>query len=345
MKTILIIEDNLEVRENAAEILELSRYKVLTAENGKEGAETAIREKPDLIICDIMMPQLDGYGVLHLLSKHPETASIPFIFLTAKSDKADVRKGMELGADDYLIKPFEGIELLNAVEVRLKKYERLQEKMTGAASLNAFIKTAEQKAGIKLTSEEREVNNYNKKHVLYKEGQRPRELYYIVTGKIKVYRAHPDGKDFIIGIYGAGDFIGYQALLEESNYKDSAEVLETAEVMQIPKDDFMQLISTDIDIAKQFIQLFTKETAEKEEQLVNLAYSSLRRKVAYGLSKLTGGETKEINLSRDDLAQSVGVAKESLIRTLTDFKEEGLIDIDKSRIIIKNAEKLKDLPF
>jgi CRP/FNR family cyclic AMP-dependent transcriptional regulator len=345
MKTILIIEDNLEVRENAAEILELSQYKVLTAENGKIGAETAIREKPDLIICDIMMPQLDGYGVLHLLSKHPETASIPFIFLTAKSDKADVRKGMELGADDYLIKPFEGIELLNAVEVRLKKYERLQQKLTGAESLHAFINAAEKKAGIKLTSEEREVNSYRKKHVLYKEGQRPRELFYIVSGKIKVYRGHTDGKDFIIGIYGPGDFLGYQTLLEDSNYKDTAEVLENAEVMQIPKDDFMQLISTDMDTAKQFIQLFTKETAEKEEQLVNLAYSSLRRKVAYGLVKLTDGNSKEINLSRDDMAQSIGVAKESLIRTLTDFKEEGLIDIDKSRIIVKNEDKLRNLPF
>lgn len=121
MKKILIIEDNDEVRENTAEIIELSNYKVITAENGKAGVELALAEKPDLIICDIMMPVLDGYGVYHLLGKHTETASIPFIFLTAKSEKTDFRRGMEMGADDYITKPFDGIELLNAIEVRLKK--------------------------------------------------------------------------------------------------------------------------------------------------------------------------------------------------------------------------------
>src|SRR6476469_270705 len=152
MKTILLIEDNLELRENAAEILELAGYNVLTADNGKTGVETALQKLPDLIVCDIMMPQLDGYGVLHLLSKHDNTASIPFIFLTAKSDKSDIRKGMELGADDYLIKPFEGTELLNAVEVRLKKHARLKQSVSDAPAVNAFIDSAKEKAGITLTS-------------------------------------------------------------------------------------------------------------------------------------------------------------------------------------------------
>src|SRR5438067_8625614 len=113
MKKILIIEDNEDVRENTREILELSNYKVFEAENGKTGVETALKEKPDLIVCDIMMPVLDGYGVLHLLGKNEETSGIPFIFLTAKSEKTDFRKGMESGADDYLTKPFDGTELLN----------------------------------------------------------------------------------------------------------------------------------------------------------------------------------------------------------------------------------------
>src|SRR5687767_2864833 len=118
MKTILIIEDNVDVRENTAEILELAGYKVLQAENGKLGVEVARKMKPDLIICDIMMPVLDGYGVIHLLNKNVETASIPFIYLTAKSERNDFRKGMELGADDYISKPFDDTELLKAVESR-----------------------------------------------------------------------------------------------------------------------------------------------------------------------------------------------------------------------------------
>ncbi|HEX7413502.1 MAG TPA: response regulator, partial [Bacteroidia bacterium] len=110
MKTIILIEDNKDVRENTTEILELANYKVIQAENGKQGVELTKLHKPDLIICDIMMPVLDGYGVIHLLTKNPETASIPFIFLTAKSERMDFRKGMEMGADDYISKPFDDIE-------------------------------------------------------------------------------------------------------------------------------------------------------------------------------------------------------------------------------------------
>jgi CheY-like chemotaxis protein len=121
MKKILLIEDNDDIRENTAEILALAQYDVITAINGKECLELALKEKPDLIVCDIMMPILDGYGVLHLLSKNEETSSIPFIFLTAKADQIDFRKGMEMGVDDYVTKPFDDIQLLNAIEVRLKK--------------------------------------------------------------------------------------------------------------------------------------------------------------------------------------------------------------------------------
>ena len=124
MKRILLIEDNDDIRDNTAEILELSNYKVIVAENGKIGIEKAIEHKPDLIICDIMMPVLDGYGVLHAVHRNESIRNTPFIFLTAKTERSDFRKGMEMGADDYVTKPFEDIELLNAIEIRLKKTER-----------------------------------------------------------------------------------------------------------------------------------------------------------------------------------------------------------------------------
>src|SRR5450432_895433 len=123
--TILVIDDNKDIRENTAEILDLAGYTTLTAENGKTGVEIAVREKPSIIVCDIMMPELDGYGVLHLLRKNPSTEHVPFIFLTAKTERGDFRKGMEMGADDYITKPFDDIELLNAIEIRLKKYDVL----------------------------------------------------------------------------------------------------------------------------------------------------------------------------------------------------------------------------
>ena len=121
MKKILLIEDNDDIRSNTAEILELSNYKVIVAENGKIGVEKAIEHRPDLIICDIMMPVLDGYGVLHAVHKNEAIKNTPFIFLTAKTERGDFRKGMELGADDYITKPFSGTELLNAIDSRSEK--------------------------------------------------------------------------------------------------------------------------------------------------------------------------------------------------------------------------------
>jgi DNA-binding response OmpR family regulator len=126
MNKILLIEDNIDILENTAEILELAGYDVDTAENGMRGVEKAKSKDFDLIICDIMMPELDGYGVLHIISKDPKTSLVPFIFLTAKSESVDFRKGMSLGADDYLTKPFEKTDLLDAIEMRLAKSKKLQ---------------------------------------------------------------------------------------------------------------------------------------------------------------------------------------------------------------------------
>jgi DNA-binding response OmpR family regulator len=352
MKKILIIEDNDEVRENTAEILMLSDYEVITASNGKEGVEIALAQHPDLIVCDIMMPVLDGYGVLHLLSKHENTATIPFIFLTAKAEKADLRKGMEMGADDYLTKPFDGIELLNAIEVRLKKAAALKQKLsTSTEELNAFIDNAKQKGLLKLTNNESIIYSYKKKQVLYSEGQRPKAVFYIMSGKVKVYKTNDDGKELITGMYAAGDFFGFLPVLQDVNYRDNAEVLEDAEMMLIPREDFKNLITADAQTAKEFIGLMTNNMMHKEEDLLNLAYNTLRKKVAYGLVRLVekyktdDGKQTVIGLSREDMAQSIGIATESLIRTLTDFKKEGLIDLHPGRVTILNENKLRNLPY
>jgi CRP/FNR family cyclic AMP-dependent transcriptional regulator len=352
MKKILVIEDNIDVRENIIEILELSDYQVLQAPDGKAGVELAIKENPDLIICDIMMPVLDGYGVLHLLSKHKETYGTPFIFLTAKSEKADFRKGMELGADDYLTKPFDGIELLNAVEIRLKKTENLKKNLGETPEkVKAFLHDAAQSANIQLISDEREVYDFRKKQMIYTEGQRPKAMYYIITGKIKISKSSKEGKELITSVLGENDFFGYTYILENLNYAENAQVLEDAQLMLIPKDDFVSLTTNDTQIARQFIKIITKNILDKEEGLVNLAYNSLRRKVAYGLIQTLDKYKKEQNkneiseLSRENLAQITGVATESLIRTLADFKSEKLIDLETGKIIILNEKKLRDLPY
>lgn len=350
-KKILVIDDNKDIRENTAEILELAGYKAITAENGKQGVELAVKEKPSVIVCDIMMPELDGYGVLHLLRKNQDTQFIPFIFLTAKTERGDFRKGMEMGADDYITKPFEDIELLNAVEVRLKKSAVLDHNYAPSPQgLSQFLKDVKDNGLLNQLSEQYDVENYTKKQTLYSEGKRPKYLFYVLKGKVKSFKVHEDGKDYITNLYNEGDFIGYTALIEDTTYSDSATILEDAEIMQISKDDFLQMIYSDISIASKFIHIITQNVKEKEERLLNLAYSSLRKRVARALVDIVEkfklkDQSSPIEISREELAQYIGTATESLIRTLSDFKAEKLIDIKSGKIIVNNTEKLKHLLY
>ena len=265
MKTILIIEDNVDVRENTAEILELANYKVLQAENGKIGVEIAQKSKPDLIICDIMMPVLDGYGVIHLLNKNPETASIPFIFLTAKSERVDFRKGMEMGADDYISKPFDDIELLNAVESRIKKNQILKAEFSkNVDGLNRFFDEVKKVDELKKLSADRRIKYFKKKEIVFSEGNNPNYLYFLEKGKVKTYKSHEYGKELITTLYKEGDFFGYTSLLEEQAYSETAEAMEDSEICLIPKDDFFTLMYSNISVMKVFVRMLSDNIVEKE---------------------------------------------------------------------------------
>jgi len=349
MKSILVIDDNQGIRENTAEILELAGYKTFTAENGKKGIELAIAQKPELIVCDIMMPELDGYGVLHLLKKNTDTENIPFVFLTAKTERSDFRKGMEMGADDYITKPFTEIELLNAVETRLKKAEVLKKNYTDTQQgVTEFIKDVKNSGLISQLSDQYNVQTYSKKQTIYQEGKRPRFLYYLVKGKVKGIKSNDEGKEYITDLFTAGDFMGYSPLIEDKNYDDSATVLDDAEVMEIPKDDFLKMIYGNIDVASKFIRIITQNVKEKEERLLNLAYGSLRKRVANALLEIQSKFHSEkagqpLEISREDFAHYVGTATESLIRTLSDFKSEKLVEVKDGKVIISNIEKLKKL--
>ncbi|MGV3503875.1 MAG: response regulator [Adhaeribacter sp.] len=348
MKKILLIEDNQEIRENIAEILSLANYQIREAPHGKLGVELAKSEKPDLIICDIMMPQLDGYGVLHLLSKNPDTAGIPFIFLTAKSEKEDFRKGMNLGADDYLIKPFDDLELLDAVEMRLKKSETLKgEFRKSAEGLQEFIQEAKGLDALnKMTADERKVSLYKKKQTLFTEGQYPQAVYFLNKGKVKTYKTNEEGREYITNLYKEGDFIGYLDLLEDKTYRESAAALEDCEVCIIYKDEFFSLLYNNRDVANKFIRILSDNLVDKEERLLKLAYNSVRKRVAEALLlvekqyRQQAGDQFLVTISREDLANIVGASKETVIRTLSDFKDEKLIDISGGKITIVNADKL-----
>jgi DNA-binding NarL/FixJ family response regulator len=159
-KKILIIEDQPPMRRNLGLMLELEGFQIATAENGRVGVELALKDPPDLVICDVMMPELDGHGVLQSLRAAKPTATVPFIFLTAKGDRADIRIGMNFGADDYLTKPVVRDDLLAAIHARFARAEAVEERVqeaTANAAFNPDFSSHEPLLALGLTNREAEV--------------------------------------------------------------------------------------------------------------------------------------------------------------------------------------------
>jgi CRP-like cAMP-binding protein/ActR/RegA family two-component response regulator len=329
--TILIIEDNPEILDNIAEILSLAGYSVLKALGGKAGVELAQYHHPDLILCDVMMPDLDGYGVLHILNKNPELAAIPFIFLTALTEHEHVREGMSLGADDYVTKPFDGSELLKVIETRLRKREFIRSSLatSGVNTLDDFFLAARQQRGFQQLSEHRHLRKLKKKDFLFMEGQEPNDLFFIHKGEIKTYKTTREGKELITGVHKAGSFIGYLPMFDNTPYSETAVALTDTEVYLIPKDDFNTLVFSSQDMAIRFIRLLANNLEDMEKRLLAMAYQSVRQRVASTLLRLseTAGDPLLITMSRKDISCLVGTAIESLNRMLADFRDEGLVDL------------------
>ncbi len=343
---ILVIEDNRDVRENIAEILALAGYEVFVAEHGKAGVEQAILHKPDLILCDIMMPELDGFGVLRILSKNPATSGTPFIFLTAKAEREDFRRGMGLGADDYITKPFDDVMLLDTIELRLKRSNRLRNSFDGTEhGLQQFFNEAKAQDNLLALADDREIRRYEKRDVIYAEGQIARWLFFVVSGKAKSYRVNDIGKELITKVSAPGDFLGMIPLLRGEKYTDSAMALEPCEIRLVPKEDFLKLVFSQKEVSAAMIKVLARQIEETELHLLHLAYDAVREKVSGVLAILCERYQQDgvsrIPLLREDLASLAGTAKETVIRTLSEFKEDGLIEIDGNDIVIRDVNVLR----
>jgi CRP-like cAMP-binding protein/CheY-like chemotaxis protein len=340
--SILIIEDNDQIRESTAELLGLCNYDVYKAVDGKQGIDIATRELPDIILCDITMPELDGYGVLHMLKKNTQTAAIPFIFITAKTERIDYRKAMEMGADDYLTKPFDDMELMNAIETRLAKKNK--EKDIYSHSLEQ-INTLLHEDGLEELRNliaERKIRRLQKKQPIYYEGDNVNGIYLVVSGSVKTFRLTADGRELLTGIYKEDEYFGVPALLANEEYKESAEAMEDSSICLLPREMIEKLMNKYPSVSLRFIKLLSNNVLEKEEQLVELAFNSVKKRIAQILLRLDDGHNK-ISISRDNLASMAGIATETVSRVLSDFKDLGLIEKTGSQIHLVSKVGLQNI--
>ncbi|WP_457619150.1 response regulator, partial [Lutibacter sp.] len=304
---------------------------------------------PDLVICDIMMPEMDGYDVLKSLSEDTKTKRIPFIFMSAKTEVKDVRKGMDLGADDYLTKPMNIELLLSAIESRLAKAALLKEEETKINVPNQVESFSIQIDNIN------DLKNYfcdygvtkiyKKKELIYEEDKYAKNIYLIYKGKVKSYKIDEFGKELITTIYKDDDFFGFSAIINNSQNYESTMAMENSEILVVDKLTLQKIIKNNYNLYLEIFQVINKNLSEIKEQLLQMAYGSMRRKTAQTILKfaqrMSYKSSKDINISRRDLASVAGIATESLIRTLTDLKKEGVIEIEGRNIKIINIDMLE----
>lgn len=351
IKKVLLIEDDTTLRESTAELLELANYKVMTAPDGEKGVLTAKAAHPDVIICDIMMPKLDGYGVLKALSADNETKAIPFIFLTAKTEHKEVRLGMELGADDYLTKPFEESELVGAIESRIAKANILME-----SQQNNTADTSGNETQVKSIHQLKNFIDDNGDDfyfqmgdVIYREGDNSNLVYLVIKGNVKTHKLDEQGKELITGIYRADDFFGFTSFTKNIPYREYATAMEDSTLIGLHKDQLKILLEQNSELVMELLQLLSEDLIQIKEQLLQMAYGSVRKKTASTLlkfaDKLQKDEAGNIHVLRSDLASVAGMATETLIRTLSNFKKEGIIEIQDRDIRILDMDRLEKIPY
>ncbi|WP_338357937.1 response regulator [Yeosuana marina] len=351
MKKVLLIEDDVVLRENTAELLELSGYQVETASNGRVGVEVAKRYIPNIIVCDIMMPELDGYGVLGALSKNDITKHIPFIFLSAKTERQDIRKGMNLGADDYITKPFNEEELISAIESRIAKVAILKEqqlensKYENAEDLQDEIRTLNDLKNF--FDDNGKVFQYPKGDLIYEEGNNSNFIFLIRKGVVKNFKFDHDGKELTTNLYQEDELFGYTSFMQNIPYQESAMAIKDVELVGVSKQELKDILDNNHKITLELIQLLTDDLSGARDQLLDMAYSSVNKKTASTIlkfaEKLNSKSGEPIKISRNDLASVAGIATETLIRTLSSFKKEGLIEIEARNIKILDIKKLEQI--
>jgi len=348
MRRLLLIEDDTILRENTAELLELSDYQVMTAPNGKIGMQLAKKHLPDLIVCDIMMPEMDGYAVLEALSNDESTKYIPFIYLSAKTERQDVRRGMNLGADDYITKPFSEEELISAIESRLAKIsilKEIQEKVEPVSENQGELRTLNDLKNF--FDDNGAIVNFAEGQHIYEEGDHANTIYLILKGLVKCHKLDEQGKELTTALHKEDDLFGYTSFTENTPYQETATAIQPTELVGVSNNVLKGILNTNHQVTMELINLLTEDLKGTKDQLLQMAYSSVHKKTATTIlkfaEKLNKRPDEAIRISRNDLASVAGIATETLIRTMSSFRKEGILEIEGRNIRIIDIEKLKSI--
>lgn len=343
---ILLIEDDSSLRENTQEMLELAGHKVFSAEDGETGLQQALQNSIDLILCDIILPGINGYSVLDKISSNPRTRTIPFIFLTALSNIKDIRHGMNLGADDYLVKPFEEQDLLETINSRLAKFSVLKDREIDHA----------RKAKISINTLE-DFRNYFRAHggeielskneLLFRENQPAGYVYLLTQGIIKTLSLDEYGKELITGIYHKDDFLGIYSFNRNITYPEQALVIEPAKLLRLPLRLVQDIFRDNPQFTMEWAESLSKDVIELKDHLLQTAYASVLKKTVNTIlefsEKLHFNKKELSKISRGDLASVAGISKESFIRCLSTLKQDKLIEINGKNIKVLDLKGLKKI--
>lgn len=347
MKKILVVEDNESFRRNTIEILSLSGFELAGSANGKAAIQTALEFLPDLILCDIDLPGLDGFGVLAILRKSKSLKNVLFIFMTGIPENQDFRKAMNLGADDFIRKPFTGAELLRIINTR---FDRLSDFIAknGFDDQGSLTDQSNHSEIYPLFSRQ-PATLLKKGDQLYRAGQQISFIPYMLEGRVRTTYTDYNGKELTTEIVNPGQFVGIANFITRTTWSEDAYAMEEVLVNFIPGTNLKKAIEENHRINQNIQRQLAQALCIKKEELFINAYQNLRGKIALVFLNLEvsawSEELEEIRfkITRNIIATIAGVAKESAVRTIIDFIDEGLIEESRKGFRILNHSKLEAL--
>ena len=334
MGKILVLTRNASLSSKITDILKSYGHEVDEEDNGVSALKRIEETRPNLIFCDEQLDDLDGFGLLRILRSKDEIAHISCVLMSESMDVSSFRKGMNLGADDYLTIPFEDVDLMTITDMRLR-HSLVMKSTDSYSEYQALSVFEDLKKGC-------EIRKFKNRDVIFEEGMHPNWLYIVKEGIVSAVKTNDIGKQLITRFYVQNEMFGYLSIMMDRTYSQSLVAFGPVEVYLVSKKAFLKALYANPHFSNLILGHIALEESEANERMIFLAYSSVRKKLSACLLKLRKVlKTEDIQVSRDVLSQMMATAPETIIRTLSDFKDEGIIDIVDHNIVLKDIDGLR----